>query len=215
MAKTNLVYPKMPGSGEAPVSNCIAFEKYDGTNIHWVWDPTLGWYAFGTRRDRFDLDASGIAEFNLAHPGLEECADVFLGSLADQLTNVLGQLQYLGSEQLIVFTEFLGDNSFAGKHVSSDTKRLVVIDVQLASGFLPPESFVNSLAALPIARAVYRGKLSGKFADDVREGRYDVTEGVVCKGVSEGQVWMVKIKTNAYMQRLREAFQERWEDYWE
>lgn len=205
----------MPGSGEAPLSSCIAFEKYDGTNIHWVWDATLGWYAFGTRRDRFDLDAAGIAEFNAAHPGLEECADVFLGTLAGQLTDVLGGLQYLGTEQLIVFTEFLGDNSFAGKHVSSDTKRLVLIDVQLASGFLSPESFVTELIALPIARVVYRGKLTGKFAEDVREGRYGVMEGVVCKGVSDGKVWMVKIKTNAYMQRLKEAFKERWEDYWE
>ena len=42
----NLVYPKMPGSGEAPLSSFYAFEKYDGTNIHWVWDATLGWYAF-------------------------------------------------------------------------------------------------------------------------------------------------------------------------
>ncbi len=173
------------------------------------------WYAFGTRRDRFDLDPPGIAEFNAAHPGLEECADVFLGSLAGQLTDVLGGLQYLGADEVIVFTEYLGDNSFAGKHMSSDAKRLVVIDVQLASGFLSPESFVSDLAALPIARVVYRGKLTGKFADDVREGRYDVTEGVVCKGVSEGKVWMVKIKTNAYMQRLKEAFKERWEDYWE
>ena len=28
---------------------------------------------------------------------------------------------------------------------------------------------------------------------------------------TEGQVWMVKIKTNAYMNRLKDAFAERWE----
>jgi hypothetical protein len=48
---------------------CIAFEKYDGTNLHWVWEIELGWYAFGTRRRRFDLDEMGMAEFNAAHPG--------------------------------------------------------------------------------------------------------------------------------------------------
>ena len=215
MARTNLVYPKMPGSGDAPLGNCIAFEKYDGTNIHWVWEPTLGWYAFGTRRDRFDLDAKGIAEFNVAHPGLQECSTAFFGSFADRLSSVLSGLKHYESEELIVFTEFLGDHSFAGKHLSSDTKRLVIIDVRTANGFLSPERFVNDLSELPIARTVYRGKLTGKFADDVREGRLGVAEGVVCKGESQGKVWMVKIKTNAYMLRLKEAFAERWEDYWE
>ncbi len=83
----------MPGSGDAPLGNCIAFEKYDGTNIHWVWEPTLGWYAFGTRRDRFDLDAKGIAEFNVAHPGLQECSTAFFGSFADRLSSVLSGLK--------------------------------------------------------------------------------------------------------------------------
>lgn len=215
MARTNLVYPKMPGSGDAPLGTCIAFEKYDGTNIHWVWDATLGWYAFGTRRDRFDLDDQGIAAFNSAHPGLEECSQVFLGAFAEQLSSVLSGLEYYGSNELIVFTEFLGDHSFAGKHVSTDTKRLVIIDVQTANGFLSPAQFVQDLVNLPIARTVYRGKLTGKFADDVREGRFGVAEGVVCKGESDGKVWMAKIKTNAYMQRLKEAFADKWEDYWE
>lgn len=215
MTRVGLVYPKMPGRGDAPPGNCIAFEKYDGTNIHWVWDATLGWYAFGTRRDRFDLDERGVAAFNAAHPGLEECSAVFLGSLAGQLSSVLRDLDYYGSDELIVFTEFLGEHSFAGKHISSDPKRLVIIDLETANGFLPPERFVRDLGNLPIARTVYRGKLTGRFADDVREGRFGVSEGVVCKGESKGKVWMVKIKTNAYMRRLKEAFAEEWEDYWE
>ena len=205
----------MPGSGNAPIGNCIAFEKYDGTNIHWVWDATLGWYAFGTRRDRFDLDEQGIEAFNAAHPGLEECSGVFFGSFAEQLSAVLCDLEYYGSDELIVFTEFLGEHSFAGKHQSSDAKRLVIIDVQTANGFLSPAQFEQDLVDLPIARTVYRGKLTGKFADDVREGKFDVVEGVVCKGESEGQVWMVKIKTNAYMKRLKDAFADNWEDFWE
>ncbi len=215
VARTNLVYPKMPGSGDAPLGTCIAFEKYDGTNIHWVWEATLGWYAFGTRRDRFDLDDQGVAAFNSAHPGLEECSKVFLGAFTEQLSSVLSGLEYYGSNELIVFTEFLGDHSFAGKHLSTDTKRLVIIDVQTANGFLSPAKFVQDLVNLPIARTVYRGKLTGKFADEVREGRFGVAEGVVCKGESDGKVWIAKIKTNAYMQRLKEAFADKWEDYWE
>ncbi len=176
---------------------------------------TLGWYAFGTRRDRFDLDEDGISEFNKAHPGLEECSSLFLSNFVDRLNSVFNRLNWYNSQDVIVFTEFLGDNSFAGKHLTSDTKRLVLIDVLIGNSFLPPETFVSDFGDLPIARTVYRGKLTGRFAEDVRQGRYNVSEGVVCKGEDDGRVWMVKIKTNAYMLRLKEAFADRWEDYWE
>jgi hypothetical protein len=39
---------------------------------------------------------------------------------------------------------------------------------------------------------------------------------VVCKGGSgAADTWMVKIKTYAYMERLKQAFADRWEEYWE
>ena len=50
----------------------------------------------------------------------------------------------------------------------------------------------------------------------MRLGKYNVGEGVVCKGGSGGpDLWMAKIKTYAYMERLKQAFADRWEDYWE
>lgn len=205
----------MPGSGAAPLAHCIAFDKYDGTNLHWVWEPELGWYAFGTRRDRFDLDVAGIAEFNTKHPGLEEAAPIFLDSLADPLLSVLSEHHFYDSSEIIAFTEYLGSNSFAGKHKSDDPKQLVLFDIQIAAGFLAPDVFIDHFASLPIARVVYEGKLTGKFTADVREGRFDVAEGVVCKGGKTGDTWMVKIKTNAYMDRLKESFANDWENYWE
>ena len=49
-----------------------------------------------------------------------------------------------------------------------------------------------------------------------RTGRYGVAEGVICKGgVGGDDVWMVKIKTYAYLERLKQAFADRWEEYWE
>lgn len=76
MARVKLAYPKIPDSKNCPLNQCIAFEKYDGTNLHWVWEPELGWYGFGTRRDHFDLDERGIADFNRSHPGLEAASAV-------------------------------------------------------------------------------------------------------------------------------------------
>jgi hypothetical protein len=216
MARIELAYPKMAGSGEAPLAQCIAFEKYDGTNLHWMWDREIGLHAFGTRRDRFDLDELGITQFNAAHPGMETASSLFFGNLAEQLAHIFRErLRYMTS-QMVVFTEYLGPESFAGLHKRDDTKQLVLLDVQTENGFVPPSQFVDDFCDVPCARVVYRGKLTGKFANDVREGRFHVAEGVVCKGGDEfGNVWMVKIKTNAYMAKLKQAFKEDWERFWE
>src|ERR1700737_871249 len=96
-----LHYPKIPSSEGCPGGRCIAFEKYDGTNLHWDWDRDFGWHSFGTRRDSFDLPArgprlrgipllgpaggeypSGRQRFDAAHPGLEEAVDVFWATIA-------------------------------------------------------------------------------------------------------------------------------------
>lgn len=213
-----LYYPKIPGSRDAPAGRCVAFEKYDGTNLHWDWDREFGWHSFGTRRDEFDLSERGIARFAAAHAHLRECVDVFQATLAGGLVAVFMEHEsYREIAGFRAFTEFLGPNSFAGLHRPEDPKRLVLFDVQAEPGALiGPDRFVADFGHLPSARVVYRGKLTGKFAEDVRNGKYGVAEGVVCKGGAGGDdLWMAKIKTHAYLERLKRAFGERWEDYWE
>jgi hypothetical protein len=57
---------------------------------------------------------------------------------------------------------------------------------------------VTDFQHLPIARVVDRGKLTEKFIEDVRAGRYQVEEGIIWKGGTGGEdIWMVRIKTNA------------------
>lgn len=34
-------------------------------------------------------------------------------------------------------------------------------------------------------------------------------------GTGGADVWMAKVKTNAYLERLKQAFGEDWESYWE
>jgi hypothetical protein len=213
-----LHYPKIPSSRDAPLAHCLAFEKYDGTNLHWDWDRDFGWHAFGSRRDAFNLTPDGVGLFLAAHPELAECVGVFRSGLADGLERVFREHPgYREFQGLTVFTEFLGPNSFAGKHRKDDPKRLVPFDVRAeAFGVIGPEAFVTDFGHLPIAQAVYRGKLTGQFAEDVRRGKYGVAEGVICKGgAGGGDTWMAKIKTYAYLERLKKAFGERWEDYWE
>jgi hypothetical protein len=216
MVKVKLAYPKIPDSKNCPLEKCIAFEKYDGTNLHWVWESELGWYAFGTRRDRFDLDDMGIAEFNAAHPGLEDAPGIFIRDFAKNLESLFLQHPNYQCPEITVFTEFFGVNSFAGMHKKDDPKQLVLFDVQTDQGIIIPEEFTRDFGDFNIARVVYRGKLTGQFIHDVRQGKYGENEGVVCKGgTNPNNIWMVKIKTYSYMDRLKEAFKNDWENYWE
>ncbi len=213
-----LHYPKIPGSRDCPGGRCIAFEKLDGTNLHWDWDPDFGWHAFGTRRDQFNLTPAGIAQFHQAHPGLRECVDLFLAPGEGGLEVIFRENpRYGGFAGLKAFTEFCGPNSFAGRHRPEDPKRLVLFDVWAEGfGMIGPRQFVSDFSYLPVARVVYEGKLTGKFAEDVRTGKYGVAEGVVCKGGQGGaDLWMAKIKTYAYRERLKAAFADSWEDFWE
>ena len=215
---TVLLYPKIPGSRNAPDGRCIAFEKYDGTNLHWDWDRDFGWHAFGTRRDEFNLTEAGIGQFVQKHAHLSQCVDVFRNTLADGLERVfLDDPGYAEVRSIKAFAEFLGPNSFAGLHRPDDPKELRLFDVQTEPfGMIAPARFAADFGHLSSARIVYRGRLTGKFADDVRAGKYGVAEGVICKGGTGGSdLWMVKIKTDAYPDRLKVAFAERWEDYWE
>lgn len=213
-----LHYPKIPGSSAAPLGKCVAFEKLDGTNLHWSWDREFRWHAFGTRRDEFNLTVDGEAAFGAAHPGLEGATSVFRTTLAEPLDAILrDHPNYAKFTTVKVFAEFLGEKSFAGAHKPHDPKRTVLFDVWAEGyGFVSPQQFVNDFGHLSTPRVVYTGKLTGAFLEAVREGKYGVAEGVVCKGGAGGEdVWMVKVKTYKYLERLKKSFGAQWQDYWE
>lgn len=212
-----LYYPKIAGSRQCTLKRCFAFEKYDGTNLHWDWEREFSWHSFGTRRDSFMLSQSGIAQFSTSHPELAECAPIFEQTLGPSLASIfLQNPRYQNIQEIKVFTEFLGSHSFAGRHQKEDPKRLVLFDVWVTPfGFISPAQFVEDFHSLPIARLVYQGKFTGQFAEDVRNGKYQVAEGVVCKEGEGQNISMVKIKTYTYMKRLQQAFAENWEEYWE
>jgi hypothetical protein len=196
----------------------VAFDKVDGTNLHWDWDRDFGWHAFGTRRDAFNFLPDGIEQFGRRHEHLRGCVDLFRAALAEDLQRVFrDHAAYRSFAALTVFTEFVGPNSFAGLHRTDDPKRLVLFDVRAEGfGFLGPRQFVQDFGHLPIPRVIYEGPFTGRFTEDVRTGKHGVAEGVVCKGGSGGDdLWMVKVKTYAYLERLKTAFAEKWEDYWE
>lgn len=202
--KVPLVYPKIPENSNKFLGKCIAFEKLDGTNMHWIRTPDVGWNLFGTRRTQFTLDDQGIAEFQKEHPELAEAPYIFQRAFV----GIAGDPPH----KLTLFTEFLGENSFAGSHQPNDKKRLVLFDAMVNDKLLTPKEFLDAFATFnppeeyddefDLPAIIYSGKYNGQFADDVRKGKYPVKEGVVVKGIVDGEVFMTKVKTKAYIKRL-------------
>ncbi len=200
-------YPSIKGPRDAPLGErCIAFRKYDGSNLRWEWSLKRGWYKFGTRRRLFDE----------TDPDYGCAVAIFMEKLALALESVF-RTSYKSVERVIVYTEFFGPSSFAGKHVSDEPKELRLIDVNLhKKGLISPREFVNEFGYLSFAAEVIReGVLDDEFIEQVRTGHYDVDEGVVCKGGVGHRLWMCKIKTDQYRERLKSAFAEGWEQFWE
>jgi hypothetical protein len=200
--KVDLVYPKIPENSDKFHGKCIAFEKYDGTNLHWKWDPQDGWTHFGTRRTQFPLTKKGMDEFAKEHSELASAPYIFSDVLRDKLTKFFCVNTAYHMQTILLFTEFYGSNSFAGGHDLNDEHELVMIDVMLNGRLMSPELFTNVFYGFRTAEIIYRGKYTGQFAEDVRKGKYNVNEGVVVKGIVDGEVFMTKVKTKDYLKRL-------------
>jgi len=194
-------YPTILPSSKAPRQPCIAFEKYDGSNIRVKYTNKKGFTLFGSRTQMFDK----------GHPFLGSAVDIFYRDYENPLVDLIEE-NFPNEREVIVFLEFFGDKSFAGWHDKEDpTKKLILFDIMVGHKnrkFLMPQEFVKLCQGkMTIPRVIYEGNLNDQLIQDVRQGKYDVVEGVVCKGTQKtgahrGNVWMAKIKTEAYLNKL-------------
>jgi hypothetical protein len=182
---------------------CVAFEKYDGSNLRFFWDQKRGWHSTGTR----------YRWFKAATPTFGPAVELFHRDHARGILDTLRRLkEYRGVTDLVAFCEFFGPGTFSGLHVEEEPKQLVLFDVWLPGrGFVPPKDFVAHFGHLPIAKVVYEGPFTRSFIDDVQAGKYPVTEGVVAKGLhvrrqrkgkTDQEVWMAKVKTRTWLAEL-------------
>ena len=198
-------YWEIPGPSAAPKVRCHAFYKYDGSNLRFEWSKKRGWYKYATRRrlfDHTDEDFGGAIK-------------VFQETYADDLAKVFTSKSFTktfrGIQQAIVFCEYFGPHSFAGMHQPEDKMELVLFDVvPHKKGFLLPRDFLKHFGHLKVPEVVYEGNFNRQLVMDVINGKYPVDEGVVAKGIVLGKkkspqhgLWMAKIKTRSWMERLR------------
>ena len=199
-------YPHIMGSSRAPREHCLAFEKFDGSNIRVKYTSKRGFHLFGSRTQMFDR----------GHPFLGAAVDLFYKFYENPLVDLI-EKEWPNEREVIAFLEFFGPNSFAGWHEPTDPKEVVLFDLMIGHKnrkFLLPQEFVKLVGPrCRIPRVIYEGNLNDQFIADVRAGQYIVNEGVVCKGTEKtgahrGHVWMAKIKTQAYLDKLFNRYGE-------
>lgn len=214
-------YPKMPGPEGIPFGQkAVVFEKMDGSNLRFEWSKNQGWYKFGTRTRLFDH----------TDPDFGTAIDIFLSRYGDKLDKIVcDAYKQFKVTAIIAYAEFFGPHSFCGQHSiewlnehisppieHNDPKNVILFDVNVhKKGFIDPERFIDLFGHLGIPPVLYKGILTEDFVEEVRNGRFPVMEGVVCKGGEGHKLWMAKIKTLNYLGRLKQVFQQNYGSYWE
>lgn len=212
-------YPEIDGPSKAPHEHCLAFDKLDGSNMRFEWSPKRGWYKFGSRGQLIDQ----------SHPELGQAIPIFMSKYASAVEKIVRDSKELRNAQCVTaFAEFFGPNSFAGRHYPNDPKDVVLFDFHVhKKGLMGPSDFLRKFGHLHIPALLYQGVLNETLIQDVRSGKFwewrpgtdprirRFPEGVVCKGGSGHKLWMRKIKTQYYIDRIKQSFGDDWKRYGE
>lgn len=192
-------YPSIPYWNKGIFGDPVwGFDKLDGTNLRVEWSKKRSFYKFGTKSQLIDEN----------HEQFGEAVKIFLHKYGETLPAVFAK-HYRGVDSFVLFCEYLGENSFAGNHEPLDVKDVVLFDVnQYKRGFITPREFMDNFQTLGIPEVVYQGNYNRELIERVRSGDFNVKEGIVCKGVrraksKQDQIWMAKIKTNAWLEKLK------------
>lgn len=212
-------YPSIQNSSKAPRKHMMAFRKLDGSNIRVKWTQKKGFCLHGSRTQLIDH----------THADLGLAVEISRG-VCDRYDEMFRKEKiFRGVNEIIVFGEFLGPDSFAGKHTNDKSEmRFTPFDVMTIlkndRRFMKPQDFIEyaDKYSIPHPEVIYEGNLTDDFIRRVREEEIhpDLGEGVVCKGTeyvgnAAGHIWMCKIKTQRYLDKLKTLYGERWTEFWE
>jgi hypothetical protein len=210
-------YPSIDGPSKAPHEPCVAFLKYDGSNIRVEWNRKTGFTKFGSRKQMFDETSQWFGSV----------IPIFREKWEDRLAKVLKTKEFRSLPKCTFFFEWFGEKSFAGWHDQDDmTRCLVLFDVNPhKKGIMGPREFINNFGHLEgSAEIFYEGNMNQPLIQGVMDGTLEglesklpakqpVIEGVVCKGGSGHQLWMRKVKTAEWKAELKKRRPDDWEQF--
>jgi len=208
-------YPSIDGPSKAPHLPCVAFLKYDGSNIRVEWNKKTGFTKFGSRKQMFDETNKWFGSV----------IPIFRETWEDRLAKVLKTKDFRSVTKCTFFFEWFGEKSFAGWHdENDDTRGLVLFDVNPhKKGILSPRDFINNFGHLTgAAEVVYEGNLNQPLINGVMDGSFalesnldvkqPIMEGIVCKGGTGHKLWMRKVKTAVWHTELKIRHPDDWEE---
>lgn len=182
----------------------FGFDKIDGSNFRAEWNRKLskknpftnGFGKFGTRTEIIRNSPFG------------EAIGIFLDKYSEPLNKIFNDNKvFRGIDIITVYGEFIGENSFAGQHDWTEKHDLVIFDMFLyKKDFLKPRDFIDIFGHLGIPKLVIQGILDENIVKDIVSNVYRLKEGLVLKGVIENKVFMVKVKTQDWINRIREKY---------
>ena len=194
-------YPSIPqsiGQKFVELPNAFVFDKLDGSSMRSEWSRKRGWYKHGKRQGLIDD----------SNPHLAQVPALFDELLAEALTKLAVDHRW---QHLIVFHEFWGPRSFAGRHEAGDDFRLTVFDAAAdKKGIMGPAEFIETFyeRGVDVPRFLGRHNWTRGFVEEVCEGRVDgiTFEGVVGKMGTQHDVIRAKAKTKAWLDKVRAQY---------
>lgn len=195
-------YPSIPRSTGQSFREFEAyvFDKLDGSNLRAEWTRKKGWGKFGTRERLFDESDEVFGE----------AIKLFTETIAPNVDPIVHDNRW---DQVTVFMEFYGPQSFAGQHVKEDPKTLTVFDINpYKKGILGPREFLDLFKRVPHVTPRYLGRMNWTrgFVEEVRLGKIPgiTFEGVVGKAGEGHKLIMAKAKTQAWVDKVHAQYGE-------
>jgi hypothetical protein len=205
-------YPSIQNSSKAPRQECIAFDKLDGSNFRAKWTQKRGFDVFGTRTQLIDETSEFWSDMVVK----------FKNTVQKPLDNLFRKdKDFRDVREIIVFGEYFGENSYAGRH-EEEPRKIVVFDIMVGHKlrkFIKPREFIKKTKdVIETPRVVYEGNMNDSLIARVRADEFNTFEGVICKGTqsvgnASGGIWMCKIKTQKYLDSLKTKFGDEWTKY--
>lgn len=192
-------YPSIPncnGQGFRGLGVVDVFDKLDGSNMRFEFSRKRGWYKAGCRNRMIDA----------TDPQFGDAFTWFHENLGDAIIECFKKVP----QRLIVFGEWWGPQSFAGIHEPGDDMRITLFDAT-TNGWMSPSEFRKTFEGkVDTAKHLGQYNWTRGYIQRVRDGeQHDVTgEGVVGKTLQGGQLLMGKAKTQEWLDRIYERFDE-------